>query len=467
MGRLRKEVLHDVSVDIGETEVPATVEIGEGFVIDSHEMEQGGVIIVNIDLIFHGIKTKIVRRPVVVTGFDSSSGEPGRKTVRIVITTVLVASSHSVKEFKGGCSAEFAPADHESIVEHSSHSEIMQKSGDGPVDRMGVASMPFFQLGVLVPEIAIAGGCVVDRDVADSGLGKATGEEEGTTEFVGVIFADPVEFPRCFRLILDVEEARSFGLHPKGQLHLVQLRIDLVRRFDLAEKAKMSFLFPELGSQIFPGECGGVFVRTAHSGAAEISGEKSRRTVWIGRSDVDVGGEIFIHRPESVDQPAPASWADLDRHAGMKNAFCGDVIIAPMVERMDETEFVDMASIHFGEQVARKGAAFPPLLPGERGGNYRTLFREGKTGRPDRVGEFLSGIFEEIRFVVVGVDLGEPALEKNVDDPLRRRTVVELPQRSPCSVKQSLPREQIRRRNRPQAEKTLSQPISSGGGACN
>lgn len=300
-GKLRKDFFHDVSVDIREAEVPTTVEIGEGFVIDAHEMEQGGVEIVDIDLVLHCVKTKIVRRSVVVSGFDTGSGEPGRKTVRIVIATVLVTPGHTVKEFKGGRAPEFAPANDEGVVEHAAHAEIMQKSGNGPVDGIGVASMPFFQLRVLVPEIAVARAGVIDRDVADSGFGKSAGEEEGAAKFVGMIVADAVEFLRRFRLILDVEEIGSFGLHPEGQFHFVEMRIDLVCRFDFAEKSEMPFLFPELWSQVFPGERRGFFVRAAHGGAAEISREKSGGTVWIGWSDVDVGGEIFIHRPESVD----------------------------------------------------------------------------------------------------------------------------------------------------------------------
>lgn len=148
----------------------------------------------------------------------------------------------------------------------------------------------------------------------------------------------------------------------------------------------------------------------------------------------------------------------------MKNAFCGHVIIAPVMEGMNETEIVDMATIYFGEQIARKGAAFAPLLPRERGGDHRTLLGEGKTGGPDRVGEFLSGVFEEIRFVVVGVDLGESTFEKNVDDAFCGRAMMKLLQRTSRRMDEAVSGEQIRSSNGSEAEKTFSQPVAAGGG---
>ena len=53
----------------------------------------------------------------------------------------------------------------------------MEKSGDGAIDGVGIASVTFLQLRMLIPEVAIARCRVGNGQVADAGLGKAPREE--------------------------------------------------------------------------------------------------------------------------------------------------------------------------------------------------------------------------------------------------------------------------------------------------
>lgn len=52
---LADDVFHHLAVDVGETEVAAGVVVGELFVIESHEVEDGGVEVVDVGLVFDGL----------------------------------------------------------------------------------------------------------------------------------------------------------------------------------------------------------------------------------------------------------------------------------------------------------------------------------------------------------------------------------------------------------------------------
>ena len=63
-------------VDISEAEVPARVAVGEVLVIDSHEVENGRVEVVDVDFVLHGGEAKFVGGAVGHASFDSPSGKP-------------------------------------------------------------------------------------------------------------------------------------------------------------------------------------------------------------------------------------------------------------------------------------------------------------------------------------------------------------------------------------------------------
>ncbi len=53
-GSLRQNFLHDVAVEIGEAHVATAESVGEAFVIETEEVEDGGVPVVDVDFSFDG-----------------------------------------------------------------------------------------------------------------------------------------------------------------------------------------------------------------------------------------------------------------------------------------------------------------------------------------------------------------------------------------------------------------------------
>ena len=91
---LSEDGLNDVTVDVGEAIVAALEFIGELFVIDSEEVEEGGVEIVNVDGVFDGVKADVVGLAVGDAGFHAAASHPDGEGVRVVITAPLLSLIH-------------------------------------------------------------------------------------------------------------------------------------------------------------------------------------------------------------------------------------------------------------------------------------------------------------------------------------------------------------------------------------
>ena len=76
---LDQDVMHNVSSDIRQPEIATAVEICQAGVIQTHQVEHGGVKIVNMRLLLHGLIPKIISGAVRYASLDSSTGEQDRK----------------------------------------------------------------------------------------------------------------------------------------------------------------------------------------------------------------------------------------------------------------------------------------------------------------------------------------------------------------------------------------------------
>ena len=54
------DVVNDVTVDVGQAEIAALVWVGEAFVVDAHEVEEGGMEVVNVDRVLGHIDAIVV-----------------------------------------------------------------------------------------------------------------------------------------------------------------------------------------------------------------------------------------------------------------------------------------------------------------------------------------------------------------------------------------------------------------------
>ena len=64
-----------MTVDVCQPEIAAGVAVGEFFVVDAEQVQEGGVDIVDVHLIALGVETVIVSRAVSVAAFHPGAGQ--------------------------------------------------------------------------------------------------------------------------------------------------------------------------------------------------------------------------------------------------------------------------------------------------------------------------------------------------------------------------------------------------------
>ena len=85
---LRDQVFNNVSVNIGQTEIPAGVSVGKLFVIKAEQLEHRSVQIVDVNFIFDGFEAELVGRSVNVSSFYPTAGQPGSEAPVVVVAAV-------------------------------------------------------------------------------------------------------------------------------------------------------------------------------------------------------------------------------------------------------------------------------------------------------------------------------------------------------------------------------------------
>lgn len=72
------------AAEVGEAVVAAVVAVGEFFVIEAEEVEEGGVEVVDVDFVFDGFVAELVGGTMMHAGFDAAAGHPDGEAFGIV-----------------------------------------------------------------------------------------------------------------------------------------------------------------------------------------------------------------------------------------------------------------------------------------------------------------------------------------------------------------------------------------------
>ena len=127
------EFFHDVAVHVGEAEVAAGEAIGQLLVIEAHQVQHGGVQVVDVDFLFHGREAAFVGGSVDVASLGAAAGQPHGEAVVVVVAAVdLARVGPFLRQLDGRRAAEFAAANHQSLVEQAALFEVGQEGARWP-----------------------------------------------------------------------------------------------------------------------------------------------------------------------------------------------------------------------------------------------------------------------------------------------------------------------------------------------
>src|SRR5947209_1272319 len=107
----RHNPAYDFAVDIGQAVVAAAVAVGELFVIDAHEVEDGCMEVMDVDFVVIGVPAVIVGRAVGLSAFDAPTGEPHAEAKGMMLA--------AIGALRGGRAAKFAAPEHKRLIQQS------------------------------------------------------------------------------------------------------------------------------------------------------------------------------------------------------------------------------------------------------------------------------------------------------------------------------------------------------------
>src|SRR4051794_36104132 len=106
---LRDDPLHYFPVDVREAIVAPAEEVGEPGVVEAHEVEEGRVQVVDVDLIFDSVPAELIRGAVNLAAPDAPAGQPHGEAKRVMLAAIVVLG--------GWGAAEFAAPDHQRVFQ--------------------------------------------------------------------------------------------------------------------------------------------------------------------------------------------------------------------------------------------------------------------------------------------------------------------------------------------------------------
>lgn len=201
---LCQQTPHDLTVDVGKTEVSPLELIGEAGVVEAQEMQQGGVQVVDVDGIFSNIETEFVARAIGKAALNTAPSHPERKSVGMMVSAIVAPLHH-----RG--SAELPAPDDDRVIEQPALFEIADEGGAWFVGFLTILLEATDKVAMLVP------GFVEQLNEADAAFDQSPGEQT-VRGVAGLSRFDTVEIERFLRLPGEIHQFWSTRLHAISHL---------------------------------------------------------------------------------------------------------------------------------------------------------------------------------------------------------------------------------------------------------
>ena len=156
-------------MDVREAELAALEAEGEAFVVDAHQVHDGGLEVVDVDLVLHGVEAEFIALAMRDAGFDAATGHPDGESVGMMIAAPLLGVGDVA--LKEGRSAEFTTPDDERVFQQAALLEVFDQRGTRRIN-IGALDLELrVQIAMLVPT------GVHELHKAHAALGEAAGHQ--------------------------------------------------------------------------------------------------------------------------------------------------------------------------------------------------------------------------------------------------------------------------------------------------
>lgn len=421
----------DGAVHVGESEVTSLEPEREAFVVESEEVEERGLEIVNVDRVADDIHAEVIGFAEGESGAGAAAGHPDGERVGVMIASPARAIVEVALDERGP--AEFAPPDDEGVLEESPAFEIEDECGGGLV---GVPTL-VVELGgdgvVLVPS------GMHELDAADAPFHEAPGHEAIVGIGAGCPDIGTVRAEDGFGFAGEVGQLGNGGLHLECHLVLGDAG------GDLGIAPGLEVVLVEGGEVVQHRPAGGAVdairvgqVEDGIAAAAELHALMSGReeagspieviedlaaggVAGDGGED-GVGGEVVGDGAEAVAEPGAECGAARDLGTGKEQRDGRGVVDGIGVHAFHEAEAVgDLGDV--GEEVGDPGTGSAALVEGfDRGEEPLAVCLAGHGAETLAADVFLRDglavVALEAGLEVEEIDVGWGAVLEEVDDVL-------------------------------------------------
>src|ERR1051325_6685377 len=113
---------------VSEPKITPGVAEGKLLVIETQQPEDGGMQVMNVDLIFDGLETKLIRRAVDVAAPHAPAGQPHAEPIMIMVAPVYLAGVRpGFWQLHRRRAPKFTAPNHQRVLQHSALLEVFEQ----------------------------------------------------------------------------------------------------------------------------------------------------------------------------------------------------------------------------------------------------------------------------------------------------------------------------------------------------
>jgi len=132
-------------MNIGEPNIAAAEAVSKLFVIDAHQVKNGGMKIMDFQGVLLRLVTPLISSPIHRARLDPGSCHPERESELIMIPAIA--------SLRKGSPPELSRPENESIIQHASRLQILEQARDGLVHGTSVVAVILLQPSMSVPAV--------------------------------------------------------------------------------------------------------------------------------------------------------------------------------------------------------------------------------------------------------------------------------------------------------------------------
>src|SRR5262249_47360737 len=163
---------------VGESKIAAAISIRQLLVIQTEQVENGRVQVMDVDAVVDGVHAELVGRAVHQTALDAAAGqERGEAGMMVIAAGLAILGGLSVRR-----AAEFAAPDDQGLIEQAAPLEVAEECRRRAVAVGAELAMAVIVVRVRIPGLVVLLAQIVDLHEADTALGQAASQQTGPTE---------------------------------------------------------------------------------------------------------------------------------------------------------------------------------------------------------------------------------------------------------------------------------------------